>query len=74
MEALSVYHKVYISGVALFTAAYLHEYKGRRGEDLLEAPQPDRGLWASQHYQHGLRVGGKGSIMMAIRLKWRNTA
>ena len=31
MEALSVYHKVYISGVALFIAAYLHEYKGRRG-------------------------------------------
>ena len=30
-EALCVYHKVYISGVALFVAAHLHEYKGRGG-------------------------------------------
>ena len=28
-----------------------------RGGGLLEAAQPDRGLWATQHHQYGLRVG-----------------
>ena len=55
-EALSVYHIVYISGVALFVAAHLHEYKGRGGLarnstawHRLESP--------TQHHRYGLGVG-----------------